>query len=197
MTPSLVAVHLTQVTDDEIGQLAVSGTHVIHCPESNLKLASGFCPVSRLLASGVNLALGTDGAASNNDLDMFGEMRTAALLAKGVAQDASAVDAFSVLRMATLNAAKALQMSEDTGSLAPGKAADIVAVDLSGAETAPVYDPVSQLVYCAGRDKVRHVWVAGRHLVADGELLTLDLQDILERSQVWRDRLSSAADGPA
>jgi 5-methylthioadenosine/S-adenosylhomocysteine deaminase len=146
----------------EIERLAEPASHVIHCPESNLKLASGFCPVARLDAAQVNVALGTDGAASNNDLDLFGELRTAALLGKGVAGDASVLPAARMLRMATLNGARALGLAGETGSLQPGKAADIVAVDLGHPETEPMYNPLSQLVYATGRHQVTDVWVAGR-----------------------------------
>jgi 5-methylthioadenosine/S-adenosylhomocysteine deaminase len=164
---------------------------VLHCPESNLKLASGFCPVHKLLGTGVNVALGTDGAASNNDLDMFGEMRTAALLAKAVANDASALPAAQALRMATLNGARALGLGEETGSLEKGKAADIVAVRLDAIECQPFYSVISQLVYATGRDKVSDVWVAGRQLLNERELLTLDAPAILARAQTWRDRIAA------
>ena len=159
--PTLVAVHMTQLKDDEITRLAEAGASVVHCPESNLKLASGFCPVQALLKAGVNVALGTDGAASNNDLDLLDEMRVAALLAKAVSGDATAVPAHTALRMATLNGAKALGLDEQIGSLKPGKAADITAIDLSALSSQPVYDPVSQIVYTAGREQVTDVWVRG------------------------------------
>ncbi len=156
-----------------------------------MKLASGFCPVARLAAAGVNVALGTDGAASNNDLDMFGEMRSAALLAKAVAGDASAVPAAAALRMATLNGARALGMEELLGSLVPGKAADVVAVDLGGIATQPIYNPISHLVYATGRHQVTDVWVAGRHLLRGGALLTVDEIDLAQRASQWQDRLSA------
>ena len=136
----------------------MSGSPALHCPESNLKLASGFCPINDLLLAGVNVALGTDGAASNNDLDMLGEMRTAALLAKGVANDSSAVPAHTVLGMATINGAKALDMDDEIGSLTIGKQADIVAIDLDSIETQPMYSPISQIVYSCNRNQVTDVW---------------------------------------
>ncbi|MEI6416013.1 MAG: TRZ/ATZ family hydrolase, partial [Pseudomonadota bacterium] len=173
LSSRLVAVHMTQLTPHEIDELARVGAQVVHCPESNLKLASGLCPVARLMEAGVNVALGTDGAASNNDLDLLGEMRTAALIGKFVAQDASALSAAAVLRMATRGGARALGLEGEIGSLEPGKAADVVAVDLSPLETQPVYHPLSQLVYAASRCQVREVWIAGRHLVADGHLTSL------------------------
>ncbi len=186
VSPRLLAVHMTQLEPVEIDQLAQAGAHVAHCPESNLKLASGFCPSARLDAAGVNLALGTDGAASNNDLDLFGELRTAALLGKGVAGDAAALPAARVLRMATLNGARALGRAADIGSLEPGKAADIVAVDFGQLESAPVYHPISQLVYATGRHQVSDVWIAGRQLLANRQLTTLDSDELLQRAQRWQ-----------
>ncbi len=186
VSPRLLAVHMTQLEPVEIDQLAQAGAHIAHCPESNLKLASGFCPSARLDAAGVNLALGTDGAASNNDLDLFGELRTAALLGKGVAGDAAALPAARVLRMATLNGARALGLAADIGSLEPGKAADIVAVDFGQLESAPVYHPISQLVYATGRHQVSDVWIAGRQLLANRQLTTLDSDELLQRAQRWQ-----------
>jgi 5-methylthioadenosine/S-adenosylhomocysteine deaminase len=191
LSPSLLAVHMTQLLDPEIETFAAAGGHVVHCPESNLKLASGFCHVARLVQAGVNVALGTDGAASNNNLDMFEEMRTAALLAKGVAESAAASPASYTLRQATLNGARALGLGEETGSLVIGKAADLVAVYLGAVEDQPVYNPVSHLVYASGRDKVTDVWVAGRHLVKDGSLTTLDTQALIAKAVHWRERICS------
>jgi 5-methylthioadenosine/S-adenosylhomocysteine deaminase len=178
VSPNLLAVHMTQLLDSEIELLAAAGSHVLHCPESNLKLASGFCPVAKLLAAGVNVALGTDGAASNNDLDMFGEMRTAALLAKGVANDATALPAHQALEMATINGARALGIDSFTGSLEIGKQADIIAIDLSAIETTPMFNPISHLVYCTGREQVSDVWVAGKHLMKQRVLTSLDIVTI-------------------
>jgi 5-methylthioadenosine/S-adenosylhomocysteine deaminase len=190
--PNLVSVHMTQLDDDEIDLLVESGSSLVHCPESNLKLASGFCPVVRLLEAGVNVALGTDGAASNNDLDMMGEIQTAALLAKGVAGSAAALPAYQALRMATINGARAFGLEDEIGSLEPGKSADLVALDLRDPDTQPVYNPVSQIVYAAGRDQVRHVWVAGRHLIRDGRPTTLDTDQILEEARDWGRRIAEA-----
>ncbi|MEA5446411.1 TRZ/ATZ family hydrolase [Gammaproteobacteria bacterium AB-CW1] len=192
LNPSLMAVHMTQLTDDEIGRVAENGASVLHCPESNLKLASGFCPVARLDAAGINLALGTDGAASNNDLDMIGEMRTAAMLAKAVADDAAALPASRVLRMATLGGARALGLENEIGSIEAGKWADLTAIDLSPMATQPVYNPVSQLVYAASRDQVSDVWVAGRRLLQDGRLTAIDEMELRERSREWGRRLEKA-----
>ena len=191
VNPSLIAVHMTQLTDEEISLLAESGAHIVHCPESNLKLASGFCPVARCLAAGINVALGTDGAASNNDLDMFGEMRTAALLGKAIAGDASAVPAMMALRMATINGAKALGLDTCCGSLSPGKAADVIAIDLNTLETQPLYCPVSQIVYAASRQQVTDVWVAGKRLLTKRQLMTLNVDDLKAKIAEWQQRLSS------
>jgi len=191
LSPRLIGVHMTQLTDEEISLYAQSGAHVVHCPESNLKLASGCCPVKKLLDAGVNVALGTDGAASNNDLDMFGEMKSAALLAKAVANDASALPAAQALHMATLAGAKALGLDNLIGSIEKGKAADITAVNLSSLETQPVFNPISQLVYAAGREHVTDVWVAGKHVLKDRILTTLDRDAILSKSRQWGDKILS------
>ncbi|MCK9394416.1 MAG: TRZ/ATZ family hydrolase [Methylobacter sp.] len=190
LNPSFIAVHMTQLTDDEISLLAESGAHIVHCPESNLKLASGFCPVAKCIEAGINVALGTDGAASNNDLDMFGEMRTAALLGKAVANDASAIPAMTALRMATINGAKALGLDNETGSLSIGKAADMIAIDLSHLETQPLYCPVSQIVYAASRQQVTDVWVAGKRLLKQRRLTTVNIDDLRVKIAEWRQRLS-------
>lgn len=195
LSPALTAVHMTHLQAEEIERFASSGAHVVHCPESNLKLASGFCPVAELMDAGINVALGTDGAASNNDLDMFSEMHTAALLAKGVAGDASAVPAAKALSMATINGAKALGLQETTGSLEPGKSADMITVDLRQVSTQPVYNPISQLVYATGREQVSHVWVAGQQLVSNHTLTTLNRERLIERASNWAERISAADSG--
>ncbi len=191
VNPSLIAVHMTQLSDEEISLFAESGAHIVHCPESNLKLASGFCQLAKCLAAGINVALGTDGAASNNDLDMFGEMRTAALLGKAVAADASAVPAMTALRMATINGAKALGLDAICGSLSIGKAADVIAIDLNHLETQPLYCPVSQIVYAASRQQVTDVWVAGRRLLKQRQLTTINSDDLKTKIAVWQQRLST------
>lgn len=187
--PHFQAVHMTQIDDSDLALLQHYNVNIIHCPESNLKLASGFCPVERLWQAGVNVAIGTDGAASNNDLDLLGETRTAALLAKAVAGSATALDAHRALRMATLNGARALGMEEVCGSLQIGKSADVVAVDLSGLAQQPVYDPVSQLVYATGRECVRHVWVHGHQLVDDGRLTRHNEHDLRNSARAWGERI--------
>lgn len=189
--PSFQCVHMTQIDEEDIAILAESGSHVIHCPESNLKLASGFCPVARLVRAGVNVALGTDGAASNNDLDLFSEMRTAALLAKAVAGDATAFPATQALRSATINGARALGLDGITGSIEPGKRADLIAVDLGILETQPIYNVVSQLVYATGRHQVTHAWVDGEPLLANRRLTTLNPEHIVRLSREWSTRIAS------
>ncbi|MBN8279188.1 MAG: TRZ/ATZ family hydrolase [Gammaproteobacteria bacterium] len=191
VTPLLSAVHLTRADESDVALLAERGAHAIHCPESNLKLASGLCPATELAAAGVNLALGTDGAASNNDLDMFGEMRTAALLAKGISRRADVLPAAAVLRASTLNGAIALGLGDRVGSLVPGKEADIICVNLGRAATQPVHCPVSQLVYATSRDQVTDVWVAGRQLLAAGHPVLVDAGDILARAAGWARRLGA------
>ncbi|WP_372592263.1 TRZ/ATZ family hydrolase [Guyparkeria sp.] len=188
----LVAVHMTQLEETEIRQIARAGTHVLHSPQSNLKLASGFCPVARLLDAGVNVGLGTDGAASNNDLDMFDEMRTAALIAKPLAEDASVVSAHEALHMATLGSARAFGLDDRIGSIEPGKRADLVAVNLDEPETQPVYDPVTTLVYSTSRRQVSHVWVDGKPLLSGGRLRHLDTRAIIERARTWHDPIVRA-----
>lgn len=188
--PNLVAVHMTHVEEDEIDLLAKTGSHVVHCPASQLKLASGFSPVVRLRDAGVNVALGTDGAASNNKLDMVGEIRLAALLAKGVAGSAAALPAPSALRMATLDGARALGLEGETGSLEIGKSADLVAIDLGYPNTQPIHNPLSQLVYAATHSQVRHVWIAGRQLLRDGQPTTLNAEEILAEARAWGTRIA-------
>lgn len=190
--PRFQAVHMTQVNDEDLAMLVETNSSVVHCPESNLKLASGFCPAERLWQAGVNVAIGTDGAASNNDLDLLGETRTAALLAKAVAGQATALDAHRALRMATLNGARALGMEQETGSLELGKSADITAFDLSGLAQQPVYEPVSQLIYASGRDCVRHVWVGGKQLLDNGKLTRLDEERLIAVAGEWGRRIAGA-----
>ena len=188
--PNLLAVHMTALNEDDIALAAENNINVIHCPESNLKLASGICPVPRLQEAGINIALGTDGAASNNDLDMFTEMRTAALLAKGTSGDATVMNAQQTLEMATINGARALAIDSHTGSLTPGKAADLIAVDLSSIETSPVYNPLSALIYSCSREHVTHSWVAGRQLMNNRLLTTLNENELLTHAREWHDKIS-------
>ncbi|MBT2119013.1 TRZ/ATZ family hydrolase [Dyella sp. LX-66] len=187
----LIAVHMTQLTEGEIAACAEAGVSVVHCPESNLKLASGFCPAEQLRRAGVNVAIGTDGCASNNDLDMFGEMRTAAMLAKAVSNDAAAFDAAYALRAATLNGAKAMGLEDKIGSIEPGKQADFAAVRLSDLETQPLFHVASQLVYATGRHQVTDVWIAGRRKLAGRVLVDMDVDGIRARTHAWRDRIAA------
>ena len=191
---NLLAVHATQLRQYEIKQLQTHGGNIVHCPESNLKLASGICPVDALLKAGVNVCIGTDGVASNNDLDMFGEMKTAALLAKGYSADSTVLNAKTVLRMATLNAAKALNLDSKIGSLVVGKQADLIAVDLGQLETQPVYDPISQLIYATSRNHVSDVWVAGQCLLYVGAFTKgvptyIDHNKLLKRITRWQNKI--------
>ncbi len=187
--PGLIAVHAIHLERSEIDLLAQHGCHVAHCPSSNLKLASGLAQVCTLLAKGVNVGLGTDGAASNNRLDMFSEMRLAALLAKGVSNDATALPAWQTLELATQRPARALGLDDRIGTLQPGKCADITAVRLAGVELAPCYDPLSHLVYAAGREHVSHVWVNGELVVDNGNLTTIDAREVEARAAFWHDRI--------
>lgn len=183
------AVHMTQVTQDDIDLLQSSGSHVIHCPESNLKLASGLCPVETLSQHQINVTLGTDGAASNNDLDMISEMRTAALLGKMVAKNATAVKAAYALKMATLNGAIAMGLQDKIGSVTPGKEADLIAINLSEANTQPTYNPISQIVYSANKSQITDMWVAGCHIMKNRELKTIDENKVLSTAKKWQQRL--------
>ena len=190
MNERLLAVHMTQLDDAGVLAVADAGVNVIHCPESNLKLGAVICPVSRLLEQGVNLALGTDGAASNNDLDILGECRTAALLAKGAVGDPCVLDAFQALEMLTINAAKALGQEHRIGSIEVGKLADMCAINLDSLRTTPMYDVVSHLIYAASSQQVSHLWVGGRLLLAEGEFTCINESDIKHRANNWAHRIT-------
>ena len=187
-----IAVHAVHLLDSDVELLAIQGCQVVHCPTSNLKLASGLAPVTRLQARGINVALGSDGAASNNRLDVLAEMRLASLIAKVANADAAALPAATALRMATLGGATALGLDAQIGSLRPGKQADICAVNLGAFQHLPCYDPLSHLVHVAGRDQVSDVWVAGQRLVRAGALATLDAAELGARARLWQDRLQAA-----
>jgi 5-methylthioadenosine/S-adenosylhomocysteine deaminase len=191
--PGLIAVHAVHLEPAEIEQLREAGSHIAHCPSSNLKLASGIAPLAALRAAGVNVGLGTDGAASNNRLDLFQEMRTAALVAKGVTGNPTALPAEEVLSMATLGAARALGLDDRIGSIEAGKWADLTAVNLAALELSPCYHPVSHLVYAASRHHVSHVWVAGRLLLDEGRLTTLDSEELSARAASWEQRIRPQA----
>jgi 5-methylthioadenosine/S-adenosylhomocysteine deaminase len=187
--PRLQAVHVTQVEPEEIELLAEANVQVIHCPTSNAKLASGICPVTTLLERGINVALGTDSAASNNTLDMLGEARLASLLAKLDRGNAAALPANVALGMATHGGAQALGRGEQTGALAEGRAADIVAVDMHDVRHHPLYDPIAQLIHTSSGSSVSHVWVNGRCLLDNGCLTTLDETNVLRTAETWRRRI--------
>ncbi len=187
--PNLIAVHMTQLTDDEINLMAQQDCTIAHCPSSNMKLANGFSPIASLLAQNINVGLGTDSAASNNRLDMFEEMRLAALLAKAVSGRADVMTAHKTLQMSTLAGARALGIDHITGSLTAGKAADVTAVDFSDLNLMPCYDPVSHLIYTAGREQVSHVWVNGKMLLNNRQLTTLDETELQKNAAFWQQRI--------
>lgn len=192
LSQRFLAVHMTQLNDEDIELASRYKLNVAHCPQSNLKLASGFCPVQKLIDADVNVTIGTDGAASNNDLDMPGELNTTALLAKGVAINSTAVPASTALKMATLNAARALAIDERLGSLKIGKQADVVAINLEQLNTQPVYDPVSHIVYAAKSNQISDVWVAGKQLLQQGKHTTLNIDSLLQKAKSWADRIQTA-----
>jgi 5-methylthioadenosine/S-adenosylhomocysteine deaminase len=187
--PNLIAVHAVHLTDVEIELMAQNGCHIAHCPASNLKLASGIAPAAKWLAAGINVGIGTDGAASNNSLDIMAEMHLAALLAKGASGDAAVVPAAQALAMSTICPARALGLEQQIGSIAVGKRADLTAIELSAVESAPCYDVISHLVYACGREQVSHVWVDGEILLDNRVLMTIDEQEILAKSRLWRNRI--------
>lgn len=187
--PNLLAAHMVHATEGEIALLARQGVKIAHNPTSNLKLASGIAPLAAMLAAGIKVGIGTDGAASNNKLDMLGEMRLAALLAKAQTENPAAVPAAQALEMATLGGAKALGMDDKIGSLKAGKLADIIAIDLSAPEALPCFDPISQIVYAAGREQVSHVWVNGVSLLRDFKLNSLPAAHITAKAHWWREQI--------
>lgn len=190
LSPLLNAVHMTQLNDEEIDWLAESGSHVIHCPQSNMKLSSGVCPTFKLQQAKVNVAIGTDGAASNNDLDMIDETRSAAMLAKLEELNPTAYSAYESLYAATMGGAMALGLQEQIGSLEVGKSADMISLDLNTIETQPVYNPISQIVYASSRNQVMNTWVNGKRLMQNRELLTLNQSLILQHAKTWQHKIS-------
>jgi 5-methylthioadenosine/S-adenosylhomocysteine deaminase len=191
VSPNLIAIHMTQINDSDIEILKKTRPNIVHCPESNMKLVSGSCPVEKLTQLSINVALGTDGAASNNDLDMFGEMRSAAFLGKVTANDPKAVPAEQVLKMATIHGAKALGIDHITGSLVAGKAADFIAINLDHIETQPLYHPISQIVYATPRHQITDVWVAGKQLLKNRQLQRIDEKELLAKAEAWRKKIKS------
>lgn len=190
LSPRLIAAHMVHLTEEEIAVVAQHGVNIAHNPASNMKLASGIAPIKALLNAGVNVGIGTDGAASNNKLDMLGDTRLAALLAKVNALDPTTVPAATAIRMATLNGAKALNIDDKVGSVKVGKQADLIALDLSAVETAPTFDPISHVVYAAGREQVSHAWVNGQLLMADRQLKTIDEAALKTKAEDWRHRIT-------
>ena len=189
ITPSLQTVHMTQLDDGEIDCIARGGVRVIHCPHSNLLLASGRCRVGDLQRAGVIVGLGTDGAASNNSLDMFQEMRTAMLARKSAAGDAAVAPAAEMLKMATLDGARALGLGDEIGSIEQGKLADLIAVDFRHPALQPVHDVQEHLVHTQAGHHVSHVWVGGRCLYEQGRFKTLDIERVMARAREWPDRM--------
>lgn len=187
--PDFLAVHMVHLDASDIARVAGSGTHVVHCPESNLKLGNGVAPVPALLEAGVNVCIGTDGAASNNNLDLLGEARTAALVAKGFSANPEALPAWEALELMTIGGARALGREDSLGSVEAGKLADLCALDLEAPETQPLHHLVSQLIYSAAARQFTDVWVAGRRLLADGELVDPALRQATERAAAWQQRL--------
>jgi 5-methylthioadenosine/S-adenosylhomocysteine deaminase len=189
LSDRLVCAHMTHLTDEEIDDVARAGAHVVHCPSSNLKLASGIARVTDMLRRGVNVALGTDGAASNNSLDMLGELKLAALLAKAESRQSTSLSAAEALQMATLNGARALGLEHEIGSIEVGKRADLVAIECDSVEMLPMYNAVSHVVYVAGREHVSDVWINGKQVLHDRQLTTVDEAQVKRNVRGWSERI--------
>ena len=189
LLPQTQLVHMTQITEDDIALVRDHNCHIMHCPQSNLKLANGFCPVVKFIENEVNVALGTDSAASNNTLDLFSEIKSASLLAKAVSGDAASLDAHAALRMATINGAKALAWDNEIGSLELGKQADIIAVKIDSISQQPLYNPASQLVYTNSGSQVSHSWVAGKMLLENRKLCTINERSLIQTTEQWRKKI--------
>ncbi len=192
VSPRLIAVHMTQIDEEDLEIISAQKPQIVHCPESNMKLASGSCPVTTLQKLGINVALGTDSVASNNDLNMLAEMRSAAYHSKLITSNPEALNAYEVLTMATLNGAKALGIDHVTGSLSKNKSADFIAINLDEIETLPVYHPASQIVYAASRSQVTDVWVAGKQLMKNRVLLTLDEGELKKKAHYWFNKINQS-----
>ena len=190
--PGVLVAHGVWVSEPDIALLAMRRVGISHNPESNMKLASGTAPVPAYLRADAAIGLGTDGAASNNDLDMFEAMRVASLLQKLQSGDPRAVSAKTALEMATIRGARALGMESRIGSLEIGKRADLILVDVTGARQTPMYDPVSHLVYVARGDDVRTTIVNGRILMRDRKALTLNEPDVIRDARAWADKVRAA-----
>ena len=196
LSPSLQAVHMTQLLDDEIELAALTGVQISHCPESNMKLASGVTPIAQLMSKGINVAIGTDGAASNNDLDLLQETRTASLLSKATTSDAKSMSAFTCLEMMTINGARFLGLDDKVGSLERGKLADVTAIDLSHPALQPIYNPISQLIYNSSSRDVSHVWIGGKKVLESRKLLGVNADDVISTAQQWQKRISKVMGKP-
>ena len=192
LSPLTQCVHMTQLNDADIELVQQFNASIVHCPHSNMKLASGIFPFKQVNDRGINIALGTDGAASNNGLDLFSEMKAAALLAKVSSNEATSLSANQALEMATINSACALGMDDRIGSIETGKSADLVAIDLSGIESQPLYNPVSQIVYTESASKVSHVWCQGKALLEEKELQTLNRHEILTKAKYWQTKIAAS-----
>lgn len=192
LSPQLIGVHAVHVNDSDMARLARHGCHIAHCPTSNLKLASGIAPINAMQKQGINIGLGTDGAASNNRLDMFQEMRLASLLAKGVSGDAESIPAWEALRMATLHGATALGMEQEIGSIETGKLADLCAIHMDALELTPCFAPISHLLFCAGREQVSHVWIQGKCCVSNKCLVNIDEASLKNSARLWQNRIRSS-----
>lgn len=190
LSPQLIAIHMTQINDEDLEILAATQPNIAHCPESNMKLASGVCPIEKLKSLGLNIALGTDSVASNNDLDMISEMRSAAFLSKLSTLNPENLTAHEAITLATQNGAKALGIDHLTGSLVVGKAADFIAIHLDEIETLPLYHPVSQIVYSSSRQQVTDVWVAGKQLMKNRKLTTLDESELKAKARAWGEKIT-------
>lgn len=189
VSDKLIAIHMTQISESDMKILKEKKPNIVHCPESNMKICSGQCPVQHLLSSGLNVSLATDGSVSNNDLDMIGEMRSAAFLGKITANDPRATSAETVLKMATINGARTLGIDHITGSLTKGKSADLIAINMEEIETQPMYHPVSQIVYATTRQQVTDVWCAGKRLLKNRALQTMDEKALLAKAKIWRSKI--------
>ena len=189
LLPQTQLVHMTQITESDIALVRDHNCHIMHCPQSNLKLANGICPVVKFIENEVNVALGTDSAASNNTLDLFSEIKSASLLAKAVSRDAASLDAHAALRMATINGAKALAWDNEIGSLELGKQADIIAVKIDSISQQPLYNPASQLVYTNSGSQVSHSWVAGKMLLENRKLCTINERSLIQTTEQWRKKI--------
>jgi 5-methylthioadenosine/S-adenosylhomocysteine deaminase len=190
LSPLLTAVHMVHVDEADLEGCVRGGVSIVHCPQSNLKLGNGISPVAQFKARDINIAIGTDGAASNNDLNMLDEVRTGALLARGIPSAHVTIETHEWLRFATLNGARALGLGDVVGSLIPGKWADLCCIDLARAHTQPVYDVAAHIVFAASRDQVSDVWVAGRALLRESRLTSLDVNDVIMRAQRWQERIA-------